>query len=98
LSERAAFRPVDEASPQWPRRANVLAGKSFVEQGGKLTRLEFTDTQTQVYGYTAIVYSKYLYEIESGGKSSTQTGRATETFVLRQSKWLNTGWRLDAGK
>jgi hypothetical protein len=52
----------------------------------------------QVYGYTAIVYSKYLYEIESGGKSSTQTGRATETFVLRQGKWLNTAWHLDTAK
>jgi hypothetical protein len=76
-----------------------LFGLAFgVERRGKLTRLEFTDTETQVYSYTAVVYSKYLYEIESGGKSATQTGRATETFVLRQGKWLNTGWHLDAGK
>ena len=48
-------------------------------------------------GYTAILYSKYSYEIESSGKSFTQTGRATETFVLRQGKWFNTGWHLDSG-
>lgn len=90
---------VDDSSPKWQGRDDVLAGaKTFVERGGKLTRLEFTDTETQVYGYTAIIYSKYLYEIESGEKSSTQTGRATETFVLRQGKWLNTGWHLDAAK
>lgn len=90
---------VEDGNPKWQGRDDILAGsKSFAEQGGKLKRLEFTDTEMQVYGYTAIVYSKYLYEIESGGKSSTQTGRATETFVLRQGKWLNTGWHLDTGK
>ena len=90
---------INDGSEKWQRREDILAGaKSFVEGGGKLTRLEFTDTEIQVYGYTAILYSKYSYEIESGGKSFTQTGRATETFVLRQGKWLNTGWHLDSGK
>lgn len=90
---------VDDGSPKWQGRDEVLAGaKSFVERGGKLTRLEFSDTEMQVYGYTAILYSKYLYEIESGGQSFTQSGRATETFVLRQGKWLNAGWHVDAGK
>lgn len=90
---------IDGGSEKWQRREDVFAAaKDFVERGGKLTRLEFSDTEIQSYGYTAIVYSKYLYQIESAGKSFTQTGRATETFVLRQGQWLNTGWHLDSQK
>lgn len=83
---------------KWSTREDVFAGaKGFVENGGKLVRLEFPDTQIQVYGYTAIIYTKYLYEISAGGKQFTRTGRATEMFVRRQDKWLNTGWHLDSG-
>jgi len=83
---------------KWHGRADVLTGsKGFVDQGGKLLRLEFPQTEIQVYGYTAIVYSKYLYEIEIGGKSTTQSGRATEMFVNRRGKWVNVGWHLDSG-
>ncbi len=82
---------------KWSTREDVFAGaKGFVEGGGKLVRLEFPQTEIQVYGYTAIVYSKYLYEISTGGKQFTRTGRATEMFVRRQDKWLNTGWHLDS--
>jgi ketosteroid isomerase-like protein len=90
---------INGGTEKWSHRDEVFAGaKSFAESGGKLVRLEFKDTEIQVYGYTAIVYSQYLYEIENGGRQSTQSGRATETFVFRQSKWLNTGWHLDSGK
>jgi hypothetical protein len=83
---------------KWSTRQDVFAdAKGFVESGGKLVRLEFPDTQIQVYGYTAIIYTKYLYEISAGGKQFTRTGRATEMFVRRQDKWLNTGWHLDSG-
>ena len=82
---------------KWATRDDIFSGaKSFVEGGGKLVRLEFPETKIQVYGYTAIVYSKYLYEINGGGKQFTRTGRATEMFVRRQDKWLNTGWHLDS--
>lgn len=83
---------------KWHGRDDVLTGaKGFVDQGGKLLRLEFPQTEIQVYGYTAIVYSKYLYEIEIGGKPTTQSGRATEMFVNRHGKWVNVGWHLDSG-
>ena len=83
---------------KWATREDVLSGaKGFVEHDGKLVRLEFPMTEIQVYGYTAIVYSKYLYEIKMDGKQFTRTGRATEMFVQRQGKWLNTGWHLDSG-
>jgi ketosteroid isomerase-like protein len=83
---------------KWHGRDDVLTGsKGFVDQGGKLLRLEFPQTEIQMYGYTAIVYSKYLYEIEIGGKRTTQSGRATEMFVNRHGKWVNVGWHLDSG-
>ena len=82
---------------KWATREDIFSGaKGFVEGGGKLVRLEFPETKIQVYGYTAIVYSKYLYEINAGGKQFTRTGRATEMFVRREDKWLNTGWHLDS--
>jgi len=82
---------------KWATREDIFSGaKGFVDGGGKLVRLEFPETKIQVYGYTAIVYSKYLYEINAGGKQLTRAGRATEMFVRRQDKWLNTGWHLDS--
>jgi ketosteroid isomerase-like protein len=75
----------------------VLAGaKYFADNGGKLKRLEFPRTDIQVYGNVALLYSKYLYETESGGKSEAHTGRATEVFVNRDGKWVNVGWHLDS--
>jgi hypothetical protein len=87
-----------EQSEKWENRDAVLAGaKDFAAKGGKLVRLEFPQTEIQMFGYTAVVYSKYVCEIEIDGKRSTQSGRATEMFVNRQGKWVNVGWHLDSG-
>ena len=87
-----------DQSEKWENRDEVLAGsKDFAAKGGKLVRLEFPQTEVQMYGYTATLYSKYLYEIEFDGKRSTRSGRATEMFVNRQGKWVNVGWHLDSG-
>jgi len=87
-----------DQSEKWENRDEVLAGsKEFAAKGGKLVRLEFPETEVQSYGYTAIVYSKYVYEIEFDGKRSAHSGRATEMFVNRQGKWVNVGWHLDSG-
>jgi ketosteroid isomerase-like protein len=87
-----------DQSEKWENRDEVLAGsQDFAAKGGKLVRLEFPQTEVQSYGYTAIVYSKYVYEIEFDGKRSTHSGRATEMFVHRQGKWVNVGWHLDSG-
>jgi ketosteroid isomerase-like protein len=77
----------------------VLDGAArFAQSGGKLVRLEFPKTEIQCYGYTAIIYTTYLYQLEVGGQRSTQSGRATEVFVNRNGEWVNPGWHLDAGK
>jgi hypothetical protein len=80
----------------WGNRAKVLEGSAqFAASGGKLVRLEFPKTEIQTYGYTAIVYSTYLYELEIGGKRNQFTGRVTEVFVQHNGAWVNPSWHMD---
>lgn len=90
---------IDEGQEQWSNRASILASaKWFVDNGGKLVRVEFPKTEMQVYGNTVIIYTTYLYETEMNGKRETKTGRGTEIFVRRGNDLVNVGWHLDAGK
>lgn len=82
---------------EWGNRKAILDGSAgFAASGGKLVRLEFPKTEIQVYGYTAIIYSNYLYEIDQGGQRSSHSGRVTEVFVNRNGKWVNPSWHMDA--
>lgn len=76
------------------RQSNVDGSKQFAASGGKLTRLVFPKTEIQSYGNTAIIYTTYELDLVSGGTPSTERGTATEMFVRRDGKWLNTGWQL----
>jgi hypothetical protein len=90
---------INPAADRWDNRKAVLEGAAqFAQAGGKLVRIEFPQTEIQMYGDVAILYSTYLYELEVQGKTSTQSGRATETFVRRKGTWVNPGWHLDSGK
>jgi ketosteroid isomerase-like protein len=83
----------------WSNRQTVLDGSAqFAKSGGKLLKLEFPKTEIQVYGFTAVVYSNYAYELETGGQKINQAGRVTEVFVLRKGQWVNPGWHMDSGK
>jgi len=74
---------------------SVVAGaERFARGGGKLVRLNFPRTEFQRYGSTVVVYTTYELETENGGKTQTERGKATEIFVRRGGKWLNTGWQL----
>ncbi len=85
--------------PNWAGRKQILDGSvEFARSGGKLVKLEFPKTEIQVYGMTAVIYSTYSYELEGGGKHTTNTGRVTEVFVLRNGQWVNPGWHMDSGK
>ncbi len=87
-----------EPGGPWGTRNAVLEGSArFAASGGKLVRLEFPKTEIQVYGSTAIVYSSYLYELEQGGKRSSNSGRVTEVFVNRNGAWVNPSWHMDTG-
>ena len=83
----------------WSNRQTILDGAvEFAKGGGKLVKLEFPKTEIQVYGSTAIVYSNYSYELETGGQHINRSGRVTEVFVLRKGQWVNPGWHMDSGK
>ena len=85
--------------PNWSGRKKILEGSvEFAKNGGKLIKLEFPKTEIQAYGMTAVIYSIYSYELEVGGKRTTNTGRVTEVFVLRNGQWVNPGWHMDSGK
>jgi ketosteroid isomerase-like protein len=85
--------------PNWSGRQKIFEGSAeFAKSGGKLIKLEFPKTEIQMYGMTAVIYSIYSYELETGGQRSTHTGRVTEVFVLRNGQWVNPGWHMDSGK
>ena len=90
---------IEAHGEQFGNRAAVMqASAEFAKSGGKLVRLEFPKTEIQCYGYTAVVYSTYAYEVEVNGHRSEQSGRVTEFFVNRNGQWLNPGWHMDTGK
>jgi ketosteroid isomerase-like protein len=74
---------------------SIVAGSErFAKGGGKLTRLVFPRTEFQAYGNTVILYTTYELDLDHGGKIATERGKATEVFVRRGGRWLNTGWQL----
>lgn len=88
---------INAGDNNWEGRKAIFEGSAnFAKSGGKLVKLEFPRTEVQVYGYTAIVYSEYAYELEVGGQRQRQSGRVTEVFVNRNGKWVNPGWHMDA--
>lgn len=90
---------IEAGDNNWGNRKAILDGaEQFAKAGGKLVKLEFPKTEIQVYGYTAVVYSNYSYELEIGGQRRQQSGRVTEIFVLRKGQWVNPGWHMDTGK
>jgi ketosteroid isomerase-like protein len=82
------------------KKAQIMeAARELAQSGNKLVRLEFPQTEMQVYGDTAIIYTTYLYELEnSKGERHTSAGRATEIFVRRGGIWVNPGWHLTPAK
>lgn len=89
---------MDEGAAGWSNRDAILAGaKEFADGGAKLVRLEFPKTEIQVYGQTVVLYTTYLYEIETKGRRTTKSGRGTEIFVRRGDDLVNVGWHLDSG-
>jgi ketosteroid isomerase-like protein len=90
---------INAGSGSWTDRKAILDGsEQFARGGGKLVKLEFPRTEIQVYGNTAVLYSDYLYELETGGQRHQQSGRVTEIFVWRKGQWVNPGWHMDNRK
>src|SRR5260370_20570153 len=90
---------IEASNNTWSNRQTILDGAvQFAKSGGKLVKLEFPKTEIQVYGSTAVLYSNYAYELDSGGRHINQQGRVTEVFVNRKGQWVNPGWHMDTEK
>jgi ketosteroid isomerase-like protein len=90
---------IEAGDNNWSNRQSILdSSTQFAKNGGKLVKLEFPKTEIQVYGFTAMVYSNYVYELEVGGQHVNRSGRVTEVFVLRNGQWVNPGWHMDSGE
>jgi len=90
---------IEASDANWSNRQTILDGSAeFARNGGKLVKLEFPKTEVQVYGFAAVLYSNYAYELEVGGQHLNRAGRVTEVFVLRKGQWVNPGWHMDSGK
>jgi ketosteroid isomerase-like protein len=90
---------LEASGGDWGNRKAVLeSSRRFAASGGKLMKLEFPKTEIQAYGFTAIAYSTYIYEIEQGGARISNSGRVTEVFVYRNGQWLNPSWHMDSAK
>jgi ketosteroid isomerase-like protein len=86
---------IDPGSERFGTRESTLAAsRRFAASGDKLTRLEFPRTEFQAYGNTVILYTSYEVDIQSGGRTRTDRGVATEVFVRQNDGWMNAGWQL----
>jgi ketosteroid isomerase-like protein len=88
---------ISAGEDKWKTQAEVFqSAADFQEEGGKLIRLEFPQTEIQRFGDVVIIWSKYLVETETNGKRSVTSGRVTEVFVRRHGQWTNPGWHTDS--
>ena len=74
--------------------STLAASRGFAASGGRLMRLVFPRTEIQAYGNTVTLYTSYEMDLSTGGTTHTDRGVATEVFVRRGDRWLNTGWQL----
>jgi hypothetical protein len=60
----------------------------------KLLRLVFHAPSSRPTATRPIIYTTYEMDLNTGGKTTTERGIATEVFVRRDGEWINTGWQL----
>jgi ketosteroid isomerase-like protein len=90
---------INNGEEAWQSRDEILAAAGkFAAAGGRLVRMEFPRVEVQVFGDVAVVYSQYLFEVETAGARQVSSGRATEVFVRRAGRWVNPGWHMDSGR
>lgn len=90
---------INSGEEKWQNQAEIFQeATQFHASGGKLISLQFPHTEIQRFGNVAVLYSNFQYEIETNGKRSSSSGRATEVFVLTNGQWTNPGWHTDREK
>jgi hypothetical protein len=90
-SHRGPQRLIEAGDNNWSNRQKILDDAVEFAKNGRLLKLEFPKTEIQMYGFTAVLYSNYSYELEMGGQHINRTGRVTEVFVLRKGQWVRVG-------
>src|SRR5438094_4093818 len=61
----------------------------------KLEQLDFTGTQIDARGNSAIVRSRFRYIVRRGTHVDTSKGVAAEVFVREHGRWVNPFWQLE---
>jgi ketosteroid isomerase-like protein len=90
---------INNGEEAWQGRDAILkSAQDFKANGGKLISLRFPKTEIQRYGNVLVFYSLFEMTTELKGERTTTNGRATEIFVRKNGRWLNSGWHLDSGK
>lgn len=88
---------IDPGGDGFGSRASILEGAArFAQSGAKLEKIDFPKTEIQNYGNVVLVYSTYALDFDGPKGKSHEAGRASESFVYQDGKWLNVGWHLDA--
>src|SRR4030095_1829365 len=73
---------IQQNSDKWDDRTRLIAlAKAMNEQGVQLLRLEFSRTEIQLFGDTAILYYTYIFETGLKGKYVVDGGRGTAIFA-----------------
>ncbi|MEZ0471994.1 nuclear transport factor 2 family protein [Luteimonas salinilitoris] len=89
---------IQQHQERWEDRDRLVAlARGIQQQDVRILRLEFPQTEIQVFGDVAVMYYTYVFETGDGQKSATDAGRGTEIFVRRDGRWIDVGWHLDSG-
>lgn len=80
----------------WSDRRGIFDGaRRSASSGTKLEQLEFTGTQIDASGNSAMVRSRFRYVLRHGARVDTSTGIAAEVFVRENGRWVNPFWQLE---
>ena len=95
LLPRATAAGEGASQVEWADRKAILdQSREFVRGGGKLERLDFTNTQVTQAGDVAVVNADYRTVTRNASRVDTARGHATEVFVRGATGWLNPFWHL----
>ena len=82
---------LDETMVQTNPDGSLSTRKEVLDGIGKgdpaLTAVDLADMKTQSYGDAAVIMGRYTEKREAKGKHTMTSGRFTDTYVKRGSKW-----------
>lgn len=92
----AAAASAGSNTVSWDDRARMVGGaRDFARGGGRLEKIDFTNTRTDITGNSAFVRSDFRLIIRNGAKVDTSQGHAAEVFVRDGARWVNPYWHLE---